>query len=103
MDLVAPLFWGGSAVAIPAAFFAPGVLRWAAISWLAIVGVLFSLVNWAMAARTLLLRRDGSMIGPFGALFLGLAVAAFPGRRAARWSVLWILVADPWIAITTLS
>jgi hypothetical protein len=96
MEQAAKVFWLTMVVAVPLAFLPhPGLVRWAAIGWLALIGVMCALGNWVMIAACVTGRRSGSMIPLLGTLFLGATVAAVPANVVGRW-IIWGLFLDPW-------
>lgn len=96
---VAPLFWSSSFAAVFVAFLLPvGPWRWAAISWLGIVGVSFASVNWALVVRGVLGRGGGSPVPGLGGVLLGISVAAVP-VDPLRWWAPAMLALDPWVPL----
>lgn len=97
MEQIAKLFWLTTVVAAPVAFLVqPGPVRWAAIGWLALIGVMCALGNWVTIAACVTRRRSGSMIPLLGTLFLGATFAAVPTNVVGRW-IMWGVFLDPWL------
>jgi hypothetical protein len=96
MERVAKVFWLTTVVAAAVAFLTqPGPLRWAAIGWLALIGLTFALGNWIISAAWISGRGTGSSVPLLGVLFLGIALAAVPPDLIRRWMI-WGLFLDPW-------
>ena len=94
-DRLVPVFWCSLVASVPAAFFAsPGMLRWGAIGWLGLVGLLFSLANWGILLALVLRKKSGSFVPALGGLLLCLAVGAIPVTRLRLWAPVGFLV-DP--------
>ena len=96
IEWISKMFWLTTVVAAPVAFLAqPGLVRWAAIGWLALIGVTCALGNWFTIAAWVTRRRSGSMIPLLGTLVLGAALAAVPTNVVGRRMMLGVLL-DPW-------
>jgi hypothetical protein len=96
MDKVTKIFWLTTVAAVPLAFLVPlGPVRWAAISWLALLGVICAISNWVTIAAYFVRRRRGSTIPLLGGLCMGAALAAVPTRMIGHW-IIWGALLDPW-------
>jgi hypothetical protein len=93
------LFAGSLLVAGLGAFSFPTPYRWAPIAWLALVGALFAVANWACIAIFARRGRAPSMFPLLGNSVLVLAGLAVPIESFHRWAPVGLL-ADPWLVAT---
>jgi hypothetical protein len=92
------LFWLVTFAAVPLALLVPpGAVRWTAIAWLGLIGVINALVNWVI----LVWLRRGSM-APLLGLCLAIAVFAVPPDVCGRW-ILFGALLDPWVPLNILA
>jgi len=99
MEVVTKVFWATTVLAVPLALLVePGPLRWVAIGWLALLGIICALANWATIAGYIVRRRSGSMIPLLGVASLGIAVGAMPPTLFGGWRLIGLFL-DPWLLV----